>query len=124
MPARSETYRELWQQFFRPVALGPVLEGFRRIDELGDKGELTFEEASQLKASAFRAMREATTDDPASARRLILDDLLPLCLVGSPEDESEDRFARHHYRECLRDWLEALAEPARTSTLEEILDRL
>lgn len=124
MSGRSDVYRDLWRQFHQPAALELVLEAYRHIDAFASSGDLSGDEASDLKASAFHAMRETTADDPESARRLIFAHLLPHCVKGSPDDHSEARLARRHYCEALRDWLESLEEPARSSVRDEVLDHL
>jgi hypothetical protein len=118
MADSSGAYRRLAEEFYAPAPLESLLERFSTIDQRLHTGEISRDEASQLKASAFRSMRKAAAGDPASSRGPILGLLLPHCLSRKDDEGS---FARSRYRECLRDWLNDLSEPSRSELRGEVL---
>ena len=117
----SDAYRHLAQEFYRPANIDSLLAGFRSIDVLLATNELSLDQASQLRAAAFRSMKQAAASEPSQSRGLILDHLLPHCLSNSNNEIDEDSVARYRYRECLRDWLEGLTEPSRSEIRNEVL---
>ena len=128
MPAASEIYQRLWQLFYRPASLQEVMEGYHQIDQLAEAGKLEHKEAAELKARAFGAMQEATSDRPALASTPILKFLVPECLRGSRDGKVDIRETRWLYRERLRDWLDSLDEsvrlPIRSEVISQVLDGL
>lgn len=118
MPTPDEIRLALNRAFAHPAGLGDVLEHFGRIDPLLAAGDLTEAEAFDLKGDAFRAMREATADDPTSAERPMLEILLPHCLLHLPGADVHVRYAISTYREELGRWLDSIEGPRRSALRE------
>jgi hypothetical protein len=124
MPATNEDYQELWQIFCHPASLEETLAAYDRIIELQQKEKLDQNEASELKVRAFKLMQDAASDNAEISSTLIMHRLMPEVLHRAPDETSEVKFSRSRYRERLRDWLDALAEPTRSSVRANVLTRL
>jgi hypothetical protein len=117
----NETYRRLAEAFYRPSTLESLLQGFHAIDSHLATKEISSDQASQLRAFAFRSMRGMAAGDSLQSRNVLLDLLLPYCLAKSSDPEDEGSIARYRYRECLRDWLDDLPEQSRSEIRKEVL---
>jgi hypothetical protein len=120
MSDKPEVYNRLLQQFYDGFNTDEVLQALKQLEGLQGSGELSTKERYELQVHAFRTLRELTAETPDVAEVLILEYLLPQCLVTHPDASIE----LHQHRECLADWLNQYPETVRHDLRDKVLDRL
>ena len=66
---------------------------------------------------------QSTREDPAAAGRVLVEDLLPLCLSEGGDATDQVRAGAQRLRELLHDWIEQYADEVRVPLRHEILAR-
>ena len=120
MADKPEVYNRLLQQFYQSSDTDEVLRVLKQLEELQELGELSAKDKYDLQAYAFRTLQKLTVETPEAAESIILDHLLPQCLVTHPDASAELR----QHRECLADWLNQYPEAVRHDLRDKVLDRL
>ncbi|MCL5952221.1 MAG: hypothetical protein M1132_10960 [Chloroflexi bacterium] len=94
------------------------------LGSLQDRGELSFRERCDIQVSAFEAAQQLTINQPDVAESIIVEDLLPFCVM----DSSDANIALHQHREILADWLYQYSETGvgkiRRRVLAALVERL
>jgi len=120
MGDQLEVYNRLLQQIDHSADIGEVLRVLEQLNGLQESGELPVKDRFDLQAHAFRTLRELTAETPGNAEDIILERLLPECLVV----DTDASFELYQHRECLADWLNQYPEPVRHALRGKILDLL
>ncbi|HEY4036994.1 MAG TPA: HEAT repeat domain-containing protein [Ktedonobacteraceae bacterium] len=120
MSELAQRIQVLQQRLYQEGELEDLLTILREIDLL--ISEHATEDSYDLLTHAYRALSNATDDDPSAAHELILQRLLPW-LIGPDIDENAER-AQGSCRRILSDWLNQYPEVNRQAILQAILDVL
>lgn len=123
MALTDQEKQDLRRAFIYPKGFPEILERFHNLGRLVDAGELTQVEASELRVDAFRAMRESTTRDLGEARHVLLNLLLPHCLLPEPADIDLIHSVRSYRRELAR-WVDTWEGEGREDLLQDVLGEL
>jgi hypothetical protein len=97
---------ELTKRLLRPDSVEAVRATLVRIDELSDDHELRMQ-VGFLFSQAFQCLRELTASDLELTSSVLLNDLLPRCLVPN-QDRDEHRFSS-----LFEEWIDELPEENR-----------
>ena len=116
----QEIYNRLSKKFFHSAEPEEILLGLVHLNDLHQLGELSTKDKFELSVYAFQTLQELTDDDPNMGESLILDHLLPLCIVNY----TEAIISIHRLRECLIGWLNQYPEQVWISLREKVLERL
>lgn len=120
----ADTYQRLWGKIETSDSVEDVTALLDRLDILPTVADAVALNLGDVKARGFHRLQQLTSDDPASALRLILDHLLPFCQRHFPETESDMVIAQRHSRETLREWLNQYPDEDRIPLRERVLDAL
>ena len=77
---------------------------------------------NRLRLGAFGALVDLTRDDPTASQRLILDELLPLCIQSTGDEAGVPDYRAARYREVLIDWLGFFPWSDRAMLRDAVLD--
>jgi hypothetical protein len=129
MSSESPVFSSLREQLSSARTTSEVLARLHLIQESFARGELTGAEVLTLRASAFKTLQEATQDDPETAQRLILEELVRDLLSDLARDGSSTaQIALSRYYEYLGDWIDqyvpAQRDILRTRVLEALMPAL
>lgn len=102
------------------TALQLVMLIHRLNDEINSND--TSDDYNRLRLGAFGALIEMTKDDPADSLRLILAELLPLCLRPSGDESGAGDYRAARCREVLTDWLGGFSWSDRATLRDGVLD--
>lgn len=120
MSELAQRIQILRQRLYQEGELEDLLTIFHEINLL--ISEHATEESYDLLTHAYRALCNATDDDPSAAHELILQQLLPW-LIGPDTDENAES-AKGSCRRIMSDWLNQYPEVNRQAILQAILDVL
>ncbi len=125
MPSDSPAVERLRQQLASATTTSEVLAGLRLVQESFARGELSDAEVLTLRFSTFKTLQDATRDDPATAQRLILDELVKDLLSDLATDGSSTaQIALSRYYEYLGDWVEQYPPADRDILRMKVIDAL
>ena len=94
-------YDRLWQQLHEISDTEDTLEYLQNLKELSESQKLSPKERYDLQIGAFNILKDLTLEQPEIGQKIILENLLPHCLIYEPTLAYE--LSQH--RECLVDWL-------------------
>src|SRR5258706_9157944 len=125
MPSESPAVEGLRQQLASATTTSEVLAGLRLVQESFARGDLSGAEVLTLRSSTFKTLQEATQDDPATAQRLILEELVKDLLSDLATDGSSTaQIALSRYYEYLGDWVEQYPPVDRDILRMRVIDAL
>lgn len=121
MNNRSETFSQIRNEFDHLSTIEQVLAGLERIERCRADGEISVEEAYELRGSSFGILQDLTAEDAGRAAELIEQELLPYCVGATNDHESLARYLISAYRDGLVDWLNQYHPPQRAVLRERVL---
>jgi len=124
MGNNRDSYSELWQGFREAETVRQIVSDLESLDELAENGKLSVSDAYGLRFNAFDALRELTARNPVEAKHLILDSLLPFCVLPPVQIPEDARYEFSKYLDVLRDWVEQYEEAERSNLRDSVLDAL
>jgi hypothetical protein len=101
-----------------------VVSSFHTISQLENEESLTRGDANELRLAGLHKVQTMTLSDPVEAENIILDYLLPSCIVPPSFDQTDNSLFRRRCRDLLSDWLDQYDEQSRHSLRARILKEL
>lgn len=120
MSGKPKVYSQLLQQLHQSSDIDQVLQILEELKGLRKSGELSVKDSYDLQAYGFRTLRELTIEASDTAEEIILERLLPQCLLICPDASME----LYYHRECLADWIDQYPEDVRVDLRDKVLNRV
>lgn len=120
MAEQARLYADLSQQVHQASDIGEALRLLEGVKRRQKSGDLPTKERYELQLRAFLTLKDLTTENPAEAEELILEQLLPECL----KRDAEAGYELVQHRECLEAWLNQYAESDRSKIRDRVLEQL
>jgi len=116
----QNTYGRLYESLNKSRNIATVRNLVEEIDALIGTGGINAKEALELKAVSFDQLKTFTNNNLAETQKIILDELLPLCL----HEDAELTMQYRAFRNILADWISSHIQQDYVYLRDLVLDRL
>lgn len=118
----TQAIEHLMQELYAAAGTDDVVAVLDQVEALWTDNGLVPSDAFSLYRQGFQILQDLTVDDSATAERLIVDQLLPICL-SVPSDQ-DLQYEVSKCRDSLRAWLDQYPDPRHSEIRALVLDKL
>lgn len=108
---------QLHRRFITAAEADEILRELSRFDDENEVGGLPAQTVLELRYSALHGLHRILGSDALSAREIILNRLLPMCLKDADTEQLERNIVFIECRELAGEWLNALTGPEAPATI-------